>query len=226
MITMSLPWSTEKTNDGALGVPMGVAPETMSGTARSSSRWLTISTGIFSRSKSPAAWATSGRKRPILDTPIPIFIVFIVLHDHGFLNWRTACLIRHRGRSPFTPALPAPSNNTCRCQCYTVNKIVSKRFFITILANSISSKSGSLSRRQRIRFRELFVERDDLGVARQIADRLLDLFTSERRRLAPHELFEVLLKTGIFESPRHGFAQNLHQLRRCARRKMMRPARH
>ncbi len=36
-ITMSLPSRAEKINDGALGVPTGVAPETMSGTARSSS---------------------------------------------------------------------------------------------------------------------------------------------------------------------------------------------
>src|SRR5215510_12353428 len=46
----------------------------MSLTTFSSSCWFTTSTEIFSFPKKPAALPSSGRNRPMLDTPMPIFI--------------------------------------------------------------------------------------------------------------------------------------------------------
>src|SRR4030095_16884575 len=70
------------------------------------------------------------------------------------------------------------------------------------------------------------IERDHLGVARQFPYSLLYFFSGEGRRLPTHEFLEVLLKAGIFKGLGHRFTQDLHQLRRSAGRKMMRPTRY
>src|SRR6266850_315657 len=80
-MTISLPSRTEKINDGAFGVPIGVRPDTMSGTAFSSSFWLTTSTFRCSLSKRPAACAIYGGKRPMLGTPMPILIGSIRIYS-------------------------------------------------------------------------------------------------------------------------------------------------
>src|SRR3990167_6143055 len=82
-----------------------------------------------------------------------------------------------------------------------------------------------LARRERAVLGHLLVESDDLGIARQLPDSGLHLFSGERGWIAGHEFFELIGEPRVLKGLNHGPAQGIYDLRRSTRRQDIRPTR-
>src|SRR4030095_7735404 len=80
------------------------------------------------------------------------------------------------------------------------------------------------SRWQRIRARHLVIKLNDIGVARQLADRSLQLFAVHGRGIISHKFFEFCQEFWIRKRFSHGFPDNADTLFGRSRREYVRPA--